>query len=144
MKRLDTTLRDNIVYTPTRPKQPGHKPTVRDLNRAERANNIKRARWLKSRMKDVCAQCGATDHLQMDVIDGNTAGHHDMNYSRRLTWYIAQWANGNLQLLCPACHTTKTLADMAKRHIGAVSCPHCGEVINLGSPTPAKPSGPLT
>ena len=144
MKSLESHNPDGVIYTPRRPRGVGHLPTRLAINRAERARNIRLRDEIFAMLDGKCAVCGVIDHLQIDIIDGVTDGHHEMSYGDRLRWYLKQAGRDNAQLLCQTCHNRKTAQDMAKRSIGRLSCPRCGCVIDLGSPGAEIPKSPLT
>jgi 5-methylcytosine-specific restriction endonuclease McrA len=59
-----------------------------------------------------CAVCGTKDELQRDCIVPQGDEHHRMSTDARTSFYNRQMKWGNVQLLCPSCHATKTAEDM--------------------------------
>ena len=58
-----------------------------------------------------CAQCGSTENLELDCKTPQGDHHHKREWSWRISFYRAQFAAGNLQLLCTRCHTRKSHSD---------------------------------
>lgn len=58
-----------------------------------------------------CAQCGATEKLEFDVIipigDAHTNSHHSIEWSHRMSFYRKQLDQNNLQILCERCNNKK-------------------------------------
>ena len=55
-----------------------------------------------------CTQCGSTEELTFDCINPQGSDHHSaMDWSWRMSFYRAQFKQGNLQLLCHMCNSTK-------------------------------------
>jgi len=84
---------------------------------------------LRKELGGKCAHCQKTEHLQFDCRVSQGPDHHVMQWRQRLNFYRDQHKRGNLQLLCPACHTRKTLNDIAARHLkeAHVRCPYCAK-----------------
>ena len=99
---------------------------------------------LHSQLGGRCVRCGATEHLQFDCITSTGSEHHGFNYRSRLKFYETQIAQSNLQLLCPSCHTTKTLDEIAARrfHSAHVVCPKCGHTHPVSDQLRVKPAPP--
>lgn len=58
-----------------------------------------------------CATCGALGfavELQFDCIVRRGDAHHRHDTSQRMSFYRREDRAGNLQALCPACHSAKT------------------------------------
>jgi len=106
----------------------------------------KYSRELKARLISAgggkCVRCGSREHLQFDCVVSTGADHHRFNYRQRLKFYEAEAARNNIQLLCPSCHTAKTLDEIAARrfHEARITCPNCNQTIKvseqLRKPTP--------
>lgn len=88
---------------------------------------------LRRELGGKCERCPRTDHLQFDCRVSQGPAHHALNWRQRLNFYRDQHKRGNLQLLCPACHVDKTLADIAARQLAELhgQCPHCQRTIRL-------------
>ena len=59
----------------------------------------------------VCKKCGATEGLSFDIIiaDLEPKSHHGkMSSNQRIVYYRRQHENGNVQVLCLSCNTTKS------------------------------------
>ena|SRR4030066_155331 len=73
----------------------------------------KRRDYVLHSLGNRCTHCGAKDNLELDHIDPKTK---KFNISK--LWSISQSEVNNevskCQLLCKACHTLKTLADMGR------------------------------
>ena len=73
------------------------------------------ARRVKQELREImgerCRRCGATEELEFDCIEPQGHHHHQVGTVGRATFYRLQHKIGNLQLLCPDCHSIKTLAD---------------------------------
>jgi len=61
-----------------------------------------------------CVQCGEIEDLQFDCIVPQGPAHKFMPWPRRIRWYWCEHLRGNLQLLCPKCHTYKTTRENQK------------------------------
>lgn len=61
-----------------------------------------------------CARCGELEDLQFDCITPRGPAHKFMPWPRRMRWYWQEHLRGNLQLLCPKCHTYKTTLENQK------------------------------
>jgi 5-methylcytosine-specific restriction endonuclease McrA len=64
--------------------------------------------WLKEQLGCKCAKCSNLFELEMDCIIPMGHEHHRKGFYRRMIFYRRQFRAGNLQLLCPDCHTEKT------------------------------------
>jgi hypothetical protein len=51
-------------------------------------------------MGNKCACCGATQGLEFDVIRPTGQHHARLEYSVRTSYYLHQFRQGNLQILC--------------------------------------------
>ncbi len=73
------------------------------------------ARRVKLELKEImgatCNRCGCAGALEFDCIEPQGHDHHKIGTVGRATFYRLQHKIGNLQLLCPDCHATKTLSD---------------------------------
>jgi len=58
-----------------------------------------------------CALCGSRRKLEFDCISARGHRHHRIEVSARTSFYRLQHSEGNLQLLCSACHGDKSAAD---------------------------------
>lgn len=76
-----------------------------------RTRNALRQRLLDA-LGNKCSRCPQTDYLQFDCKKPMGSKHHKMFSDNRLKFYLTQLEAGNLQLLCPKCHTFKTMQDM--------------------------------
>lgn len=54
-----------------------------------------------------CANCGSTRELEFDCILPKGHKHHKIEWSWRLSFYRRELKNGNLQLLCTVCNSSK-------------------------------------
>jgi 5-methylcytosine-specific restriction endonuclease McrA len=54
-----------------------------------------------------CRYCGATELLELDCIVPQGDRHHRVDSSRRMSFYLAQFRQGNLQALCGSCNARK-------------------------------------
>lgn len=63
---------------------------------------------LRARLGDTCTRCGSVDALQFDCIIPQGDWHHKLEYSHLTSFYRAEAARGNLQLLCEDCHNRKS------------------------------------
>ncbi len=68
--------------------------------------------YLIDKLGGKCARCPVAEYLQFDCIKPVGPAHHRMFSDRRYMFYLAQHQSGNLQLLCPKCHTHKTREDV--------------------------------
>lgn len=82
---------------------------------------------IRRQLGNKCVQCAASEHLQFDCIVPRGRKHHELNYRQRMNFYKLEAIAGNLQLLCPKCHVTKTLLDIARQHFLSINfqCPKC-------------------
>lgn len=63
---------------------------------------------LKGKLGGCCAICGSKRNLEFDCIQPQGHAHHWAEPSTRLCFYRKQYAAGNLQILCRACHIPKS------------------------------------
>jgi 5-methylcytosine-specific restriction endonuclease McrA len=63
-----------------------------------------------------CRRCGSINDLEIDCILPTGHYHHTLSTDQRATFYYKQFIVGNLQLLCPSCHSRKTAEDDAFIH----------------------------
>ena len=57
-----------------------------------------------------CAACGATDHLEFDLIVPQQmpkSHHQSMSFAQRMIFYCRQLSAGNVQVLCSKCNSRK-------------------------------------
>ncbi len=54
-----------------------------------------------------CAACGATENLTLDHIKPLNKAHRPDGYVARQWEYVKQYRQGNIQILCETCQTTK-------------------------------------
>lgn len=54
-----------------------------------------------------CAHCGALEELSFDCKIPMGHEHHAIEWSHRISFYRAQHAAGNLQILCLTCNKSK-------------------------------------
>lgn len=78
-------------------------------------------KWARGKKKKLiellggkCSACGCDESLQMDCIEPAGDWHHRIEFSWRVSFYVSQMKNGNLQLLCPECHGVKSQKEMLK------------------------------
>ncbi len=91
-----------------------------------------------------CARCGAQHYLQFDCVTSPGGAHHELNSRQRLAFYESQALAGNLQLLCPPCHTLKTLDEIAARRFSEarVACPRCNAQFRVADQLRRRPFVP--
>ncbi len=65
-----------------------------------------------------CVMCGATTSLEFDCREPQGHRHHKLDTSARMSFYHAQHAKGNLQLLCSACNVFKGSRPATPQHTG--------------------------
>lgn len=63
---------------------------------------------LRHAMGGECARCPEDGDLEFDCIAPQGGEHHRFSTDQLATFYRRQHAEGNLQLLCPACHSDKS------------------------------------
>jgi len=54
-----------------------------------------------------CALCGATEDLTLDCIEPRGSVHHDLGYAWRQSFYLEQFRQGNVWVLCRSCNASK-------------------------------------
>lgn len=79
--------------------------------------------WIIQQLGGHCARCGETRHLQFDLKASDGGFHHGLSWPQRQLYYMTEFGRGNLQLLCPRCHTAKTLADIKARRAAKLTAP---------------------
>lgn len=57
--------------------------------------------------------CTNTKRLEFDCIIPQGDAHHKLDQARRMSFYLRQLENNNLQLLCPKCHAKKSVKEQA-------------------------------
>ena len=62
-----------------------------------------------------CSDCGTYVDIEIDCIEPVGHLHHAMGFTARMSFYRAQYAKGNLQLLCRGCHLRKTCQEGWRR-----------------------------
>ena len=82
---------------------------------------LRQRRWARDKRTEielylgaVCKHCGSPKNLELDCIEPQGDEHHRIEWSWRMSFYMRQYRENNLQLLCAECHKTKTLQDQAK------------------------------
>lgn len=55
----------------------------------------------------ICKHCGAVNCLTFDCIRPMGDAHHRLSSVARMTFYVRQFNEGNLQVLCSSCNTKK-------------------------------------
>lgn len=75
-------------------------------------------RWARGKRVDLllqlgmaCAHCNATDELEFDCITPCGDGHHRLDTARRISFYLRQYREKNLQILCSKCNNKKSVID---------------------------------
>lgn len=58
---------------------------------------------------NACARCKTQENLTFDCIQAQGDRHHKIDTSARMSFYRKQHATGNLQILCDACNTAKSV-----------------------------------
>ena len=58
-----------------------------------------------------CAHCNATEELEFDCITPCGDGHHRLDTARRISFYLRQYREKNLQILCSKCNNKKSVID---------------------------------
>lgn len=59
-----------------------------------------------------CVHCGTEDELTFDCIHPCGDAHHRMDTSHRMSFYVRQHREKNLQILCKKCNTKKSVNDL--------------------------------
>ena len=77
-----------------------------------------RCNLLRHRLGNKCSHCPNHLSLQFDIIRPVGGSHHTYGSMRRIRFYEAQHALGNVQLLCVRCHVTKSIADRRAARAG--------------------------
>lgn len=67
----------------------------------------KKRAWLMGVLGGRCQYCGLTTNLTFDCIRPTGGVHHRLSSVLRMTFYVAQFRQGNLQILCHACNSAK-------------------------------------
>lgn len=73
----------------------------------------RRRERLRKEMGGKCVHCGTNEKLEFDCIERMGHWHHRISIFQRTLFYVRQWKERNLQLLCEACHRVKS-AEEAK------------------------------
>lgn len=60
----------------------------------------RKTKALRKQLGAKCAWCGSTRKLEFDCIKPKGHRHHKIEWSWRISFYIKEFKNGNLQLLC--------------------------------------------
>lgn len=61
-----------------------------------------------------CVHCPETSFLQFHCKERRGGEHHRLQWEARIRFYWLEFGKGNLELLCPACHTRQTLLENSK------------------------------
>jgi hypothetical protein len=61
-----------------------------------------------------CVMCGITTNLTFDCIRATGGAHHKLSSPSRMSFYLAQFRRGNLQVLCHDCNSRKGAKPMPK------------------------------
>lgn len=69
--------------------------------------NTQRRDRLRRLLGGRCAYCGLCDGLDFDCKKPTKDGHGKLSTVQRMTYYLRQYASGNLQLLCRDCNVKK-------------------------------------
>jgi len=78
------------------------------MARRQRKWAMSQTETLRLVLGGACAVCGKVRNLEFDCIVPCGDDHHKMEWSWRLSFYRAQFASGNLQLLCQKCNARKS------------------------------------
>ncbi|MEI6871624.1 MAG: HNH endonuclease, partial [Verrucomicrobiota bacterium] len=70
---------------------------------------------LQQAMGGKCVLCGNQAFLQFDCVRPMGSDHHKIGSLSRIRFYELQNDRGNQQLLCPACHVKKSIAERRGR-----------------------------
>jgi hypothetical protein len=70
--------------------------------------------WLLAELGERCAKCSRQDDLQFDCIFPMGPTHHGLSSYDRVMFYVQQFHNKNLQLLCGSCNVRKSEEDKVK------------------------------
>lgn len=67
----------------------------------------RRSEQLRTVLGGKCSACGETEKLEFDCRQPKGHRHHTLEYSSRVSFYLAEHRRGNLQLLCKDCNAIK-------------------------------------
>lgn len=73
---------------------------------------------LRTTLGGRCSICQTLDNLHFDcVVPQGKLHHRDFDWSQRMSFYLAQHAEGNLRLLCVACNGRKGATEDKHYHL---------------------------
>lgn len=67
----------------------------------------KKRAWLMAVLDNRCKYCGETSNLTFDCIRPTGGVHHRLSSVARMTFYVHQFRQGNVQILCHDCNSKK-------------------------------------
>ncbi len=85
------------------------------MSRSQRATVARD--FIREKLGGKCFKCGSSGHLQFDLIESDGGKHHSLSFPDRQNFYLKMMFAENLQLLCPVCHTRKTVAEVRARQL---------------------------
>src|SRR5580693_5673543 len=62
-----------------------------------------------------CADCPATENLELDYLGGDGAHHHNLGWCARQEWYLQQSLLGLIEVRCYACHRRVSAARLKQK-----------------------------
>ncbi len=77
------------------------------MSRAAKEWARQKRRELTALLGNVCAHCGTAEDLEFDCIYPKGDRHHRGDASQRMCFYLRQFREGNLQVLCNVCNARK-------------------------------------
>jgi len=88
-----------------------------DMGLRQRQWAKKRREMLMRILGNRCAKCGSDQELEFDCVSPKGHAHHEYEQSWRMSFYLAQFHDDNLQILCAPCNRVKgnTFADYRTR-----------------------------
>lgn len=63
--------------------------------------------WLMKVLGSKCARCPSVTCLTFDCIKPRGGAHHKLSSVSRMTFYVREFRQGNLQILCHDCNSRK-------------------------------------
>lgn len=77
-------------------------------------------RWARKKRNELldilgrrCAHCGTCESLELDCIVPRGHRHHGAGFISRTCFYIREFLDGNIQVLCSRCNSRKGARDEA-------------------------------
>ncbi len=75
------------------------------LSRPQRAHALRA--FLFQKLGRVCALCGTTEDLQLDLIVSDGGRHHGLSHHDRQRQYLVEFNRNNLRVLCGTCNRSE-------------------------------------